>query len=403
MVLCEMIWLASLADTKKPLFKVDTLSYRLRRAAIQQMRPAWFPTENLSHAAASRMKSRKPRMNKTILVVDYEQKSLDEIQELFKGEQFDLLTAFDGSQALEIFEKKAPDLVMTSALLPKLNGFELCKKISSGQHGEVRPVIMFSGIYKAEKYRKEAIIGCGAVDFIEKPLAKWQLLKVVKGLFSEIPAGPAGGPLELEVSQTPPGGPSFRTGVQPSSLALSDDLLEVESLLEPVPRMDYQTPPVMDFELLVMLEPDRPELRTAPVNPLEQELEAAVDAVRTDLDSAPRQRDQWLAEEIEADLFKEGPNILELESLTEVPSAKAKVVNDEAIAEIIEIDSPASVIANEPGGEQQPQFVSKDRPEWDVVATPQFTLGSQQPRNWLPFLAIILFGLLVVLVLWLRG
>ena len=119
-------------------------------------------------------------MNKTILVVDYEQKSLDEIRGLFRDEQFDLLTASDGTQALEIFEKKIPDLVMTAALLPKLNGFELCKKIVSGQHGEVRPVIMFSGIYKAEKYRKEAIVGCGAVDFLEKPLAKWQLLKVVK-------------------------------------------------------------------------------------------------------------------------------------------------------------------------------------------------------------------------------
>ena len=57
-------------------------------------------------------------MNKTILVVDYEQKSLDEIQELFKDEQFELLIASDGTQALEIFERRTPDLVMTAALLP---------------------------------------------------------------------------------------------------------------------------------------------------------------------------------------------------------------------------------------------------------------------------------------------
>src|SRR5215470_8422674 len=138
-------------------------------------------------------------MKKTILVVDYEQKSLDEIQQVFKDEPFDLLMAFDGIQALQIFEQKCPDLVMTSALLPKLNGFELCKKIVSGQHGEVRPVIMFSGIYKAEKYRKEAIIGCGAVDFLEKPLAKWQLLKAVKALFSEIPGSGGGDLLDLNL------------------------------------------------------------------------------------------------------------------------------------------------------------------------------------------------------------
>jgi hypothetical protein len=48
--------------------------------------------------------------------------------------------------------------VLTAALLPKLNGFELCKKITSGQLGDVRPVVMYSAIYKAEKYRKEAIL-----------------------------------------------------------------------------------------------------------------------------------------------------------------------------------------------------------------------------------------------------
>lgn len=352
------------------------------------------------------MKSRKPGMNKTILVVDYEQKSLDEIQELFKDEQFDLLMAFDGSQALEIFEKKTPDLVMTSALLPKLNGFELCKKIASGQHGEVRPVIMFSGIYKAEKYRKEAIVGCGAVDFLEKPLAKWQLLKVVKGLFSEIPGGPGGGPLEggpleLEAPQTPPVGVSLKPGFQAASLALSDDLLEVESLLDPTSQIGRQAGPVNEIEFPVVLDPDLPEPRTVSVNPLDQELDAAVDAVRTDLDSAPRLRDQRLVEEIEADLFKGGSNILEFESPTETRTGQMSVMNDETMAEIIELDPPVGDGAtSEPAEQTQP--VPTGQPESDAGAAPQFTLGSQEPRNWLPFLAIILLGLLIVLVLWLR-
>jgi CheY-like chemotaxis protein len=351
---------------------------------------------------AAGMKSRKPGMNKTILVVDYEQKSLNEIQELFKDEQFDLLMAFDGSQALEIFEKKNPDLVMTSALLPKLNGFELCKKIASGQHGEVRPVIMFSGIYKAEKYRKEAIVGCGAVDFLEKPLTKRQLLKVVNGLFSEIPGGPGGGPLELEAPQTPPVGVSLKPGFQAPSSALSDDLLGVESLLDPTSQIGRQAGPMNETEFPIVLDPDLPEPRTVSVSPLDQELDAAVDEVRTDLDSAPRPRDQRLVEEIEVDLFKEGPNILEFESPTEARTGQMTVMNDETMAEIIEPDAPVGDGATS-GPAEQTQPVPTGQPESDAGAAPQFTLGSQEPRNWLPFLAIILLGLLIVLVLWLRG
>ena len=342
-------------------------------------------------------------MKKTILLVDYEQKSLSEIQEVFREEQFDLLMAFDGSQALEIFEKESPDLVITSALLPKLNGFELCKKIVSGQHGEVRPVIMFSGIYKAEKYRKEAIVGCGAVDFLEKPLAKWQLLKVVKGLFSEIPAGPVGGPLELDAAQVPAATRSLKLASQTSSLASSDDLLEVESLLDSAPQVGHQIGRVQEKEFPVIRDTDLPDLTTDSVNPLDQELEAAVDAVRTDLDSASRLRDQRVVEEIEADLFKAEPNILEFESATEVETGKIRVASDEAMTDIIELDAPASIdrIDQRAAEETQPVAPASADPSAEVV--PQFTLGSPQPRNWLPFLAIILAGLLVILVLWLRG
>src|SRR3972149_8581262 len=114
-------------------------------------------------------------MPKKILVVDYEPNSIEDIQEILKGESFSLLIASDGQQAVQSFMKNVPDLVLTAALLPKLNGFELCRKITSGHLGETRPVIMYSAIYKAEKYRKEAIFGCGAIDFLEKPIPKWQL------------------------------------------------------------------------------------------------------------------------------------------------------------------------------------------------------------------------------------
>ena len=124
-------------------------------------------------------------MPKTVLAVDYDQRTLEEIKMILDGLDVTFLTAHDGTQAVEIFRSSMPDLILTSALLPKLNGFELCKKITAGELGAVRPVIMFSGIYKAEKYRKEAILGCGAVEFLEKPLVDAHLLKVVRNLLCQ--------------------------------------------------------------------------------------------------------------------------------------------------------------------------------------------------------------------------
>ena len=119
-------------------------------------------------------------MQKTILIVDFEPESSEELQQILKSEGFLVLTAADGHQALDMFEAARPDLVLTEALLPKLNGFELCKKIMNAAPREIRPVIMYSAIYKGEKYQKEAVSGCGALEFLDKPIPKWQLLKAVR-------------------------------------------------------------------------------------------------------------------------------------------------------------------------------------------------------------------------------
>lgn len=124
-------------------------------------------------------------MSKKILVVDYEEKSLDEVRGLFQGGDFSLLFARNGQQAADIFRAEIPDLILTSALLPKVNGFELSKMISSGQLGIIRPVIIYSNIYKAEKYRREATVVSGASEFLEKPFNKEQLVSLVGKLVHE--------------------------------------------------------------------------------------------------------------------------------------------------------------------------------------------------------------------------
>src|SRR5262245_61936392 len=214
------------------------------------------------------------RMQKTILIVDFEQESCEELQQALTGEDYLVLTAADGDQALAVFQAVKPDLVLTEALLPKLNGFELCKKITAGELQDVRPVIMYSAIYKGEKYQKEAISGCGALEFLDKPIPKWQLLKTVRSGLEE------GSRPKRDAAANP----SHQAGIDPGnsrgttpSTHDSRDLLAVDNLFDgPDAASEHAIGPPAERVPPVHLKPSLiPSTES-------KEIDAALDAVRID-------------------------------------------------------------------------------------------------------------------------
>ncbi len=350
-------------------------------------------------------------MAKTILVVDYDQASLAEIQSFLADGDFELLTARDGIQAQQLFEKKSPHLVLTDALLPKLNGFELCKRISTGQLGEIRPVIMFSGIYKAEKYRKEAIIGCGAVDFLERPLVKWQLLKVIKKAFSEIPSGKAAPQTQSAVTT---GGliPLPGNMIKPEPVPLSkDDLLEIDLNFERIMSGNAQSSPtaLQDQAVLdgIMPEPD-PSSTLLTASPIEQqgdEVKAAADAYRADLGPGMRIRGRKIVEDIGEEIAKDEKNILEFEAAVEKEKGNLSLDPE---SDVIELDNDIPRLAEEAAPTQTlawrpniPQSQAKS--ETREVPVPDFTIASKETGNRLPQIAVVLLLLLLVLLLFLKA
>jgi PleD family two-component response regulator len=62
-------------------------------------------------------------MQKTILIVDFEQESCEELQQILESENFLVLKAADGQQALAVFEAAKPDLVLTEAVKPEAHWF----------------------------------------------------------------------------------------------------------------------------------------------------------------------------------------------------------------------------------------------------------------------------------------
>jgi DNA-binding response OmpR family regulator len=122
--------------------------------------------------------------DKKVLVVDYEAGSLEKISKLLKSHKFQVIKAADGQSGYDKFIADKPDLVVLEAMLPRMHGFDLTKRIVQESGGKV-PVVIVSGLYKGRYYRQEAIGGQGAAEFFEKPVDGDALVAAVKKLLHD--------------------------------------------------------------------------------------------------------------------------------------------------------------------------------------------------------------------------
>ncbi|MCI7567251.1 MAG: response regulator transcription factor [Treponema sp.] len=109
-------------------------------------------------------------MEKILIVEDDETVLNFENLEL-SHEGYTTVTATDGRQAMELFEKENPDLVLLDIMLPELNGIEVLRRIRKTSQ---LPVILVTA--KGETYDKVNGLNTGADDYISKPFAIEELL-----------------------------------------------------------------------------------------------------------------------------------------------------------------------------------------------------------------------------------
>ncbi len=329
-------------------------------------------------------------MQKTILIVDFEQESLEELQQVLQSEEFLVVTAVDGQQALSVFETAKPDLVLTEALLPKLNGFELCKKITKGELQHVRPVIMYSAIYKGEKYQKEAVSGCGAAEFLDKPIPKWQLLKAVRSALSEPTPKKAAVenlPKEAEIVPSP--------GMVAAKPAHDwGDPLEIDTLFD-VPASTPE-PAIVNAAASVVLEAPVAETKTALMPSIDsKEIDDALDSVRVDLHQEAQQRDELLAQQFEQELGQSGQSILEFEA--SIASTSQMTPREVGNGEL-ELDEVHPHI-----GSESPAANAETIPQPIETAAPNFAIKPSSSKNWLPILILVLLAVLAGVYFWFWG
>ena len=114
----------------------------------------------------------------TILVVDDNQENLELLQAYLEDLDCRTVPARDGLQALEIIADSAPDLVLLDVMMPKMSGFEVCKRIKNDPKTSDIPIIMVTALNEFGDI--EHGIDSGTDDFISKPVNKLELLTRVK-------------------------------------------------------------------------------------------------------------------------------------------------------------------------------------------------------------------------------
>lgn len=113
-----------------------------------------------------------------VLVVDDVAYSRRALRSVFFAAGYSVLTADDGQAALEIVGRELPDLVVTDILMPRMDGFQLCRAIKTNQRTARIPVIFYTGSYN-EPADKDLGLGLGAAAYLVKPLEPRELIAQV--------------------------------------------------------------------------------------------------------------------------------------------------------------------------------------------------------------------------------
>ena len=124
---------------------------------------------------------------KKILVADDNRNIIELVKMEFEILDYDVVTAYDGEDALKKIEKENPDLVILDVMMPKMNGFDLCMKLRDNPAYKDIPIVMLT----AKGQEKDKFWGrqVGADEYVTKPFEPEVLEQIVHNLLEQKKSG----------------------------------------------------------------------------------------------------------------------------------------------------------------------------------------------------------------------
>jgi diguanylate cyclase (GGDEF)-like protein len=113
----------------------------------------------------------------TVLVVDDLRDNLEVLEHVLKSNNYKVLLAPTGMDALELLKQNRPDLIMLDLMMPEMDGFEVCKRIKASEKTSNIPILFLSSNMNSNCHLKG--LELGASDYVIKPFNKEILLKKV--------------------------------------------------------------------------------------------------------------------------------------------------------------------------------------------------------------------------------
>ena len=119
---------------------------------------------------------------KRILIIEDDLAILRGLRDNLEYESYEILTAEDGEQGYCLIREKKPDLIILDLMLPKMSGYELCRKVR--EEGVTTPILMLTA--RGEEVDRVLGLDLGADDYVTKPFSVPELLARVRAILRRV-------------------------------------------------------------------------------------------------------------------------------------------------------------------------------------------------------------------------
>ena len=124
---------------------------------------------------------------KYVLVVDDDPDLVETIGIMLESKGFEVGKAYDGVEAEEAIKKRRPDLMILDVMMPRKDGYQLCKELKQNSATKGIPIIMLTAVGDAvptTTYTHREGMSMEAEDYIEKPVDTKKLLAKIESILS---------------------------------------------------------------------------------------------------------------------------------------------------------------------------------------------------------------------------